>query len=185
MRGRNPRGNGRHSDQSQRQLPLAGFGSSCRSCARIVDPRCPTTLRRRVHSRAQPTLNVRNRGDRSMLRLTQRVLIALLVGLSAASAIAAMPGDIGGKFKVNDDDPTKGIPSIEERNSAPIEFAHFLQDLTARAEPAFREKKWDRAVKYYEAIARTVPDRAFPYSRLCSSYAELGKIEIAAPNCQK
>jgi tetratricopeptide (TPR) repeat protein len=120
-----------------------------------------------------------------MLRLTHRVLIALLAGLSAASAMAEMPGDIGGKFKVNDVDPTKGIPSIEERNTAPIEFAHFLQDLIARAEPAFRERKWDRAVKYYEAIARTVPDRAFPYSRLCSSYAELGKIEIAAANCQK
>jgi hypothetical protein len=120
-----------------------------------------------------------------MLRLTHRVLIALLTGLSAATATAELPGDIGGKFKVDDDDPTKGIPTMEERNAAPIEFAHFLQDLIARAEPAFREKQWDRAIKYYEAVARTVPDRAFPYSRLCASYAEVGKIEIAAANCQK
>lgn len=114
-----------------------------------------------------------------------RVLVALFFVLSATNSAAELPGDIGGKFKVNDDDPTKGIPTPEERNSAPIEFAHFLQDLIARAEPAFREKKWERAIKYYEAIARTAPDRAFPYSRLCSSYAELGKIEIAAANCQK
>lgn len=112
------------------------------------------------------------------------VVVSLAALLSAAPA-AALQGDLATKYAVNDADPVASIPTPEQRNADPLEFGNFLQDLVARAETAFREKKFADAVKYYEALAQAVPDRAISYSRLCSSYAGLGKVDLAAANCGK
>lgn len=97
----------------------------------------------------------------------------------------ALPGDLATRMPVNDEDPVKGIPTLEQRNTDPLEFGYFIQDLIARAEGAFEKKDWARSVKYYEALARAVPERAISFSRLCSGYAELGQIDVAAANCGK
>jgi hypothetical protein len=102
--------------------------------------------------------------------------------LSAAPAFA-LPGDLATNYQVNDEDPIKSIPTPEQRDANPLEFGYFLQDLIARAEGAFEKKDWARSVKYYEALARTSPEAAISFSRLCVGYAELGKVEIAAGNC--
>lgn len=94
-------------------------------------------------------------------------------------------GDIATRFKVNDADPVSSIPTEEQRNADPMEFSGFLQDLISRAEGAFEKKDYASSVKYYEALARTVPTHALPFSRLCIGYAELGKTSIAAANCAK
>lgn len=112
------------------------------------------------------------------------VVVSLAALLSAAPA-AALQGDLATKYVVNDADPVASIPTPEQRNADPLEFGNFLQDLVARAETAFRDKKFADAVKYYEALAQAVPDRAISYSRLCSSYAGLGKVDLAAANCGK
>jgi hypothetical protein len=64
-------------------------------------------------------------------------------------------------------------------------FGGFLQDLISRAEGAFEKKDYASSVKFYEALARTVPTHALPFSRLCMGYAELGKLSVAAGNCAK
>jgi hypothetical protein len=106
----------------------------------------------------------------------------IAVTLSTAPAFG-LPGDLATSYQVNDDDPIKSIPTPEQRDANPLEFGYFLQDLIARAEGAFEKKDWARSVKYYEALARTSPDAAISFSRLCVGYAELGRIEIAAGNC--
>jgi hypothetical protein len=113
--------------------------------------------------------------------------LALCIGVSLAAepARGAERGDIGTLFQVDDSDPLRNIPSIEERNRHPLEFGYYLQDLIIRAEGAFEKQDWQKAVKYYEVLARLVPDRAVAFSRLCSAYAELGKVEIAAAYCGK
>jgi hypothetical protein len=109
-------------------------------------------------------------------------VLALGVMLAGAPA-SALPGDLATKYQVDDENPVKSVPSPEQRDADPIEFGYFIQDLIARAEGAFQKKEWERSVKYYEALARTIPDAAVSYSRLCVGYAELGKVEIAAANC--
>jgi hypothetical protein len=109
---------------------------------------------------------------------------ALLLCATAATAVAA-PGDLATDFSINDQDPVASIPPMEQRNANPLEFGYWLQDMVLRAETAIKEKNWDRAVKYYEALARAVPERAVSFSRLCLAYGELGKAEIAAGNCAK
>lgn len=108
--------------------------------------------------------------------------VAMAVWCSGGPAHAA-PGDIGGKFQVNDADPVGSLPSLAERNANPVEFAHYLQDLISRAEGNFEKRKYADAARYYEALAKAVPDRALSFSRLCVSYGRLGKVELASANC--
>jgi hypothetical protein len=104
---------------------------------------------------------------------------------SASPAASAKPVDLATKFRINDENPLATVPSPEDANAHPLEFGYMIQDLIARGEGAIQKKDWDRAVKYYEALARAVPDRAITFRKLCSGYAELGKIDIAAANCGK
>jgi hypothetical protein len=108
---------------------------------------------------------------------------AALVVLAVSSRAGAAPGDLATDFRVNDENPVTSIPSLEQRTKNPLEFGYFIQDLVARAEGAFEKKDWARSVKYYEALAQAVPDRAISFRRLCSGYAELGNVDIAAANC--
>jgi hypothetical protein len=111
-------------------------------------------------------------------------LAALALCLVTATAAAA-PGDLSSDFTINDEDPVASIPPPEQRDANPLEFGYWLQDMVLRGETAVKEKSWDRAVKYYEALARAVPERAVSFSRLCLAYGELGKVEIAAGNCAR
>jgi hypothetical protein len=95
----------------------------------------------------------------------------------------ALPGDLGTTFQVNDQDPLKDIPTPEQRNASPLEFGYYLQDLVARAETSYLHKDWAKAARYYEALARIVPDRAIVFSRLCEVYADLGRADIGVANC--
>ena len=113
------------------------------------------------------------------------LVLACLAGgsLLTASPARADDHDIGTLFQVNDADPLQNLPTPEERNAHPLEFGYYLQDLIARAQVAYTKKEWATAAKYFDAIARIVPDRALTFSRLCTCYAELGRVDVAAANC--
>jgi hypothetical protein len=111
--------------------------------------------------------------------------VAAVAVLGICGPAFAAPGDISKKFSVNEENPSASIPSVEERNAAPLEFGYFLQDLYTRAELAFEKKDYANSVKYFEAIAKTIPDRALSFSKLCQGYQQLGKLDIAAANCGK
>ncbi len=113
------------------------------------------------------------------------VVLACLTGgsLFTASPAAADDRDIGTMFRVNDEDPLQNIPTPAERNAHPLEFGYYLQDLIARAQQALTQKDWARSAKFFEVIARIVPDQAITFSRLCTCYGELGRYDVAAANC--
>jgi hypothetical protein len=119
----------------------------------------------------------------SIRLLTALITLALLVAIPVT--VHAAPGDISTKFPVNDENPVAGLPTAEQRDADPLEFGYLLQDLIARAEGAHAKQDWAGSVKYYEALARLVPDRAIGFSRLCWGYANLGEIDVAAANCGK
>lgn len=126
----------------------------------------------------------------SVLVSSQPRLGRLAAALTAATCFTvglaqAEPGDISKKFQVNEADPVASIPSDADRDKSPIEFAHFLQDVIARAERALEKKDYATAAKYHEALAKMIPDRAISFSRLCVDYGRLGQPEKAAANCGK
>jgi hypothetical protein len=77
------------------------------------------------------------------------------------------------------------VPSAEERNSDPLEFGYFLQDLMLRAQTAYQAENWPATVKYFEAMAIAVPDIARPHSTLCVAHAKLGNFDVARAFCWK
>jgi hypothetical protein len=117
--------------------------------------------------------------------LPRLCLAALVASLFVSGAAWALPGDLATRWPVNDDNPIASMPSPEERDKDPLEAGYFLQDLIARAEGAYKDEQWARSVKFYEAVATMVPERAIGFSRLCASYGQLGKYPIAAANCGK
>lgn len=128
---------------------------------------------------------------RALRRLptAQKSILPLIYGASllifSSVAHAGRPGDLATKWPVNDDDPSMSVPSVEQRNSDPLEFGYFLQDLIARANTAYDAGNWSEAVKYYEAMAKAVPDVATAYSRLCVAYAKVDRQDLAIAHCAK
>jgi hypothetical protein len=93
------------------------------------------------------------------------------------------PGDLSTSFPIDDADPSKHVPTVEQRNEDPLEYGYYLQDLIARAEPAFEKGDWAGAVKYFEVLGRAEPNIGVSFSRLCVAYAKLGRFDVAAANC--
>lgn len=128
-------------------------------------------------------MRVSARPARAALRFAAAAALGFVMHGTAASAA---PGDLAeGDFTINDENPTASIPTPAQREKQPLEFGYWLQDMILRGETAVRGKRWADAVKYYEALARAVPDRAVSFSRLCLVYGELDKLDIAAGNCGK
>jgi hypothetical protein len=113
------------------------------------------------------------------------VALVLCVLTFTSLGSAARPGDLAKRWPVNDEDPSGFIPSVEERNKDPMEFGYFLQDLIARATAAYAASNWALAVKYYEAMAKAVPDTASAFSKLCVLYAKLEQQDVAIAYCAK
>jgi len=88
-------------------------------------------------------------------------------------------------FVINFDDPESQIPTIAERNADPLEFGYFLQDLSAEALKAERASDFRKAVKFWRASAKAVPDEAVGFARACRAYQALGERENALPLCAR
>ncbi|MEO5768282.1 MAG: hypothetical protein ABIS92_08005 [Polyangia bacterium] len=81
-----------------------------------------------------------------------------------------LPGQLSAKFAIDPRNPEGNIPSIKDRNSNPLEFGYFLQDLLERAEQARKENDFEGVIRYYRAVAKAVPDNAKGWSKLCEAY---------------
>src|SRR6478736_3264699 len=88
-------------------------------------------------------------------------------------------------FAINFDDPESQIPTIAERNLDPLEFGYFLQDLAAEALKAERKKEYGKAVKFWRASAKAVPDEAVAFSHACAVYQVMGEREHALEYCAR
>lgn len=79
----------------------------------------------------------------------------------------------------------EALPEREVLNQDPAAAGLLLFDLLEQAELA--EKKGDSraAVRYYEAVARAVPERATAFSKLCALYQSLGEREAAIAACYR
>jgi hypothetical protein len=89
-----------------------------------------------------------------------------------------------GKFRVDDDNPQNAIPSEEERNAAPIDFGYFLTQLIEKGDGAIKKGDHATGIKYYLALARTLPEAGLTFRKLCVSYEALGQLEHAANSCR-
>jgi hypothetical protein len=118
---------------------------------------------------------------------------AVVIALSAAFAGTAhaegseqqKPHYQLSQFPINFDDPESRIPTIEQRNANALEFGYFLQDLSAEALKAERNSDFRKAVKFWRASAKAVPDEAVAFSRACRVYQILEERDNAIHCCAK
>lgn len=139
------------------------------------------------------------------LRSNHRALFSamVLLGLSARpvsaapsetneAAPVAAPAERGmgldpdglSRFKINDNDPEKSVPTAKERDGDPLQFGYHLMDLAEKAGVAAKKGDHRAAVKYFAALAKAVPDRSISFAKMCSSYEALGEWDNAVEACR-
>lgn len=139
-------------------------------------------------------------GLRWRARAAQGVVTSLFAALvltsagSAAAADAPKPtgpaGDatpeLGGlsQWPINDADPTKSLPTTEQRDRNPLEFGYHMMDLADKADIAQRKGDFNQVGKLYEAMSIAVPDRAIGYRKSCEGYEKAGNLEKALAMCR-
>jgi tetratricopeptide (TPR) repeat protein len=91
---------------------------------------------------------------------------------------------LSSKFSVDYRDPEKSVPTAKERDSNPLEFGYFLQDLLEEAELARKNNDLQAVIRFYRAVAKAVPDNAKGWSRLCEAYELVKDRERAIRACK-
>jgi hypothetical protein len=87
------------------------------------------------------------------------------------------------RFIVDDEDPSRHIPSAQERDAAPLDFAYFLMNLSERAAAAEQRSDHYAQIRYLTALAAAVPDRSFGFSKLCAAYTASSQWLEAERSC--
>jgi hypothetical protein len=121
------------------------------------------------------------------------VVTATFAGSARAQDVAAKDAPAAGpaehwqlsRFRIDFADPESQIPSVDERNKDPLQFGYFLQDLNTEAVRAENKGNWQRAVKFWRADAKAVPDMAVGFGRACRAYQMLGDVQNAIEFCAR
>jgi tetratricopeptide (TPR) repeat protein len=98
---------------------------------------------------------------------------------SSATAAKGLLSD----YPVDDDDPSKSIPSAKQRDANPLQFGYWIQDLIMKAEHASKRGHHLQAARYWEALSVAVPDRAVSFARLCDEYEAVDEYDKAMEAC--
>ena len=121
------------------------------------------------------------------------IFIALGLGLVVRPAHAAegnssqppasTPAGGLSKWGINHADPIQSLPTKEQRDKNPIQFGYHLMDLTEAGDAATKRGDHHAAVKYYQALAKAVPDVSRPYLKACESYVAMRDRQKAIEWC--
>jgi len=115
----------------------------------------------------------------------------LLPGIALADGAApeglapkGLPGQLS-KVPINHDDPVQSVPPPELGRENPLEWGYVLMDLSHYGDYFFEKREYGKAVKYFLATARMVPDRSVPFSRICASFVGMGDLGQARDACHE
>ena len=124
------------------------------------------------------------RRTRAALPITA-VLVLGFVAPARAEEAAPKPAhwQLSQKFPIDPDSPEKSVPSVEERNHAPLEFGYYLQDLAAEGSEAEKKQDFAKAARFWATLVKAVPDVATGYRRACKAYEAAGDLAKAIDFC--
>jgi tetratricopeptide (TPR) repeat protein len=88
------------------------------------------------------------------------------------------------KWKINDAEPIKSVPTPEQRDSDPLNFGYHLMDLADKAEEAGQKGDYAQASKYWEATVVAVPDAAVGYRKTCLTAEQANDMNRAYRYCR-
>jgi hypothetical protein len=87
--------------------------------------------------------------------------------------------------EINDADPESSIPDQGGLNRDPIATGYMLMEMSLRAEKAEGERDWPKALRYYRALGKAVPERSVSFSRICNVYIQMSETDLAIEACRK
>jgi hypothetical protein len=103
---------------------------------------------------------------------------------SPVAPVAPLDAPFGhARFTLNDADPESSVPPPDARNASPLEFGYYLQEILDKASASTKAGDNVKAVRYYRALAKAVPERALGFSRLCQSLEATAQREAAIAAC--
>jgi tetratricopeptide (TPR) repeat protein len=130
-------------------------------------------------------------GARALRRLAPRssvaarlALLLLFCGGRALAEEPLQPPEHLGDDPINEKDPSSQVPTPDKANANPVKFAYLLMDLATKAEEAEKRGQLPEAIKYYQALAKAVPNRSVSYGKICRAYETLGNREAALASCR-
>jgi tetratricopeptide (TPR) repeat protein len=88
------------------------------------------------------------------------------------------------KFAIDDNDPVKSVPSPDEAMKQPLQMGYHIMLLSERADAASQRGDHFGAAKYWSAMAKAVPDRSLPFSKMCRAYEAAGDYKSAIESCR-
>jgi hypothetical protein len=110
-------------------------------------------------------------------------VLSMIVTSAAAKADPLRGPGLAG-VKIDEANPEASIPTFDQQMKNPLHFGYVLQDMLAYAQAASKRDDLEAAARYYIAIAKAVPERAFSYSRLCEIHDHLGNRDRALEFCR-
>jgi hypothetical protein len=109
-------------------------------------------------------------------------IVLILVWSGTARATPSLPETAG--FSINDANPEASVPSPEKQLDNPMAFSEFLQQLIERAQASTKNGAHTLAARYYAALTKAVPQRAYAFGKLCDSLAASGDRDNALTACR-
>ncbi len=104
---------------------------------------------------------------------------------SPPSQIPGSAADLTAPNTIDEQHPEKSIPTPEQALKNPLQMGYLLMDLISRAEAATQIGDHGAAIRYYQAIAKAVPERAVSFAKLCKSYETVGERKQALDSCKE
>jgi hypothetical protein len=107
-------------------------------------------------------------------------LLALLVSGVARAEDSPLP-----TFPIDDQNPALSVPAHDGQFKDPVKFGYYLQELLARAGAASKKGDHQEAARFYTAICKAVPQRAYGFARLCDELIALDRKDSARAACRE
>jgi tetratricopeptide (TPR) repeat protein len=125
---------------------------------------------------------LRRRSRRAAAALGVATACALSLLGAVARAQEPVPHFLS-SWPVDDEHPEAHIPSERDRNSDPLNFGYWLQDVGLKARLASKRGDHASSVKFYATLVQAVPDRAFGLLMMCDEYQAMGDHDRAVHAC--
>ncbi|HEX4511832.1 MAG TPA: hypothetical protein VH328_17215, partial [Burkholderiaceae bacterium] len=104
------------------------------------------------------------------------VLGSLLLGSLPGWAAQSPQTHVGALSGVPIDDahPEAAVPTLQKQLENPLAFGYVLQDLLDGAANATKNGDYATATRFYRALTKAVPRRAYPFRKLCETADKIG-----------
>lgn len=122
---------------------------------------------------------------RSMDKIVARLCLALALCSALAWPAFAEDGDaLTSSFAIDDANPVSSVPSPQEAMQQPLQMGYHVMLLSEKAEAAAKRGDHREAAKFWQALAKAVPDTSLPFVKICQEFEAASDFPQAIDACR-